>query len=155
MKVTKGVGKIFFISKKDALYSVGIWGTIAVVFFSVFPATFILSISDFVGLVIGIIVIACLIWAWFSIGYLIENNTLKIQVGPIEQKIDIKEIKNITKEKSVWSAAALSMDRVVIQYGNYGYAHVSPKKEYEFIKLVLSKNPQIQIDDALSKLYKI
>jgi len=92
---------------------------------------------------------------WFGTGYRVENNKLKIQGGPFKQTVDIQEIKKITKEKSVMTSAALAIDRVLIHYGHYKYASISPKKEYEFIKLLLSKNPNIQIDDALAKLYKI
>lgn len=156
----KEVVEIFFISKKDTFYSVAIWGTIALLFFAVFPTTFPLKISDFVGIGIGVIIISFLIWAWFGTGYHIEHNVLQIRNGPFKMTVDIREIKNITKEKSVWAAAALSMDRLVIQYGNCNPydnkdVHVSPKKEHEFIELLLSKNPQIKIDDTLSEIYKI
>ncbi len=50
------------------------------------------------------------------------------------------------------TSAALSIDRMLIHYGSYKYASISPKKELEFIKILLSKNPQIEIDDALTKL---
>lgn len=147
---------MYFISKQDAFYSVAIWGAIAVAFLTmIFPVLLTFNISSFVLLVLGLMIIVWLIWIWFSTGYFVENNTLIIQGGPIKQTVDIQEIKKITKEKSILSAAALSIDRLQMQYGNYKYALVSPKQEYEFIKLLLSKNPQIQIDDALSKLYEI
>lgn len=147
---------MFFISKKDVFYTFLIWGAIAVGFLTmVFPVFFTLSISNFIAMVLALMVISWLIWVWFSTGYRVENNMLKIEVGPFKQTVDIQEIKKITKEKSVVTSAALAIDRVLIQYGNYKYARISPKKEYEFIKLLLSKNPQIQIDDALSKRFKI
>lgn len=92
---------------------------------------------------------------WFGTGYRVENNTLKIQGGPFKQTVNIQEIKKITKEKSIVTSAALAIDRLLIHYDNYKYASISPKEEYEFIKLLLNKNPQIQIDKALSTLYKI
>lgn len=142
---------IYFISKKDVFYSSLIWGTIALAFFTiVYPSFFIFSIYNLIGLII----ISWLIWIWLGTGYRVENNTLKIQSGPLKKTVDIQEIKKITKEKSIVTSAALAIDRILIHYGNYKYASISPKKEYEFIKLLLSKNPQIQIDDALSKLYK-
>lgn len=147
---------MFFVSKKDTFYSIAIWGGIAVGFLTMFsPIFFTLSIANFVALVFGFIIISWLIWIWFSTGYLVENNTLKIQAGPLKQTVDIQEIKKITKEKSILTAAALTIDRIVIQYGNYKYARVSSKEEYAFIKLLLSKNSRIQIDDTLSKLYNI
>lgn len=147
---------MFFVSKKDTFYSVAIWGAIVVGFLTmVSPVLFTLSISNFVLLILGLIIIVWLIWIWFSTGYLVQDYTLKIQGGPFKQTVNIKEIKKITKEKSVVTAGALATDRLLIYYGNYKYASISPKKEYEFIKSLLNKNPQIQIDDTLSKLYKL
>lgn len=144
---------MFFISKKDVIYTVFIWGTIALGFITiVFPIFSAFSIANFIVLVLSLIVISWLIWVWFSLGYSIENNTLIIKAGPFKQKVDIQKIKKISKGKSVVTSAALSIDRMLIHYGSYKYASISPKKELEFIKILLSKNPQIEIDDALTKL---
>lgn len=145
---------MFFISKKDTFYGVAIWGGIAVVSLTmIFPSFFTLSISNLVVLLLGVIIVGWLIWIWFSTRYIVDNNTLKIQAGPLKQIVNIQNIKKITNEKSILTAATLSIDRMVIHHGNFEYARVSPKKDDEFIKLLLSKNPQIQID--LSKPYKV
>jgi len=147
---------MFFISKRDVFYTFLIWGGIVVGFLTVIlPSFSTLSILNVIVLVLGLIIIGWLIWIWFSTGYFIEKNTLKMQGGPFKQTINIQKIKKITKEKSIVTAPALAINRLLIQYGNYKYVSISPKQEYEFIKLLMSKNPQIQIDDALSKLYKI
>jgi|SRR5690625_523575 len=149
----KEVGEIFFISKKDTFYTFAIWGAIVVVFLTMFFPTFLtFSMSNFVLLILGLIITVWLIWIWFSTGYLVENNTLIIKAGPFKQTIDIQEFRKITKEKSMLTSGALSIDRLQIQYGNYKYIGISPKKEDEFIKLLRSKNLEIQIDDDLSKL---
>lgn len=147
---------IYFKSKKDVFYSSLLWGGIALAFFTiVYPSVFNLSISNLIGFILGLIIIGWLILIWFGTGYRVENNTLNIQGGPFKQTVDIQKIKKITKEKSVVTSAALAIDRLLIHYGNYKYASISPKDEYEFIKVLLSKNPQIQIDEALTTLYKI
>lgn len=152
----KVVSKMFFISKKDTFYSIAIWGAIAVVFLTmVFPVFLTFSISNFVLLVLGLIIIVWLPWIWFSTGYLVEDNTLIIQAGPFKQTVDIKEIRKIMKEKSILTSGALSIDRLQIQYGKYKYVGISPKKEYEFIKLLRRKNSEVQIDDGLSNRYKL
>lgn len=152
----KGVGTIFFISKKDTFYSVLIWGGVVLVFLPIsFHSVFNMSIANFILLVFGLMITGWIIWIWFSTGYRIKNHTLKIEGGPLTQTVDIMEIKKITKEKSLVTAAALSIDRVLIHYGNNKFASISPKEEREFIKLLLSKNPHIQIGDDLSELYKI
>jgi len=151
------VSEIVFVSKKDALYFVAIWGTIilglTVIVDSSFTSSF-LSVSYWFALILILILIVWLIWIWFSTGYLVENNSLIIRAGPLKQTIDIQEIKKITREKSILTSGALSIDRLQIQYGKYKYVGISPKKEYEFIALLRSKNPQIQIDDSISSFYK-
>ena len=134
-----------------------IWGTIALVFLSIiFPFMITLSIFNFIWALFGFIIIGFFIWLWFGTGYHVKNNTVKIQTGPFKQIIAVKDIKKITKKKSVWSAAALATDRLVIRYGKYDWdVLVSPKKEQEFIKLLLKKNPQIQVDEGLSKRYNL
>lgn len=147
---------MYFKSKKDVFYSILIWGAIALCFFTmVLPIFSTLSITNFIVLTLGLIIIGWLIWVWFSIGYRVENNTLIIEGGLSKQTVDIQEIKKITKEKSIVTAAAIAIDRLLLHCGNYKYVSISPKKEYEFIKLLRSKNPQIQIDDDLAKHYKI
>lgn len=149
--------QIFFISKKDSLYFSLIWGTMALVFLSIiFPFIFTFSLFNLIWGFLGFIIIGFFAWIWFGTGYHVENNTVKIKTGPFKQTINVQDIKKITKKKSVWSAAALATDRLVIRYGKYDWdVLVSPKQEYEFIKLLLSENPQIQIDQSLSKRYKL
>lgn len=152
----KEVNELYFISKKDTFFSVAIWGAIVLALFTiVYPSISTFSISNLISLILGLTLISWLIWIWFGTGYRVENNTLKIQGGPLKQTLDIQEIKKITKRKSILAAAALASERLVIHHGNYKYALVSPKQECEFIKLLLSKNPQIQLEEALSNLYKI
>lgn len=121
---------------------------------STFSSSF-LSVSYWIALILVPVFIIWLIWIWFNTGYRVVNNTLKIEAGPLKQTIDIQEIRKLTRERSISTSGALSIERLQIQYGKYKYVGISPKKEYEFIQLLLSKNPQIQIDDSISKLYKI
>src|SRR5699024_12866905 len=93
---------------------------------------------------LGLLIIAFFIWLRFDRGYRIENNTIKIEQGPIKDTIKIQDIKIISKKKSFLAAASLAIDRLELRYGRYGSVFVSPKKEYEFIRLLLSKSPKIQ-----------
>lgn len=148
---------IFFISRKDAIYNFIIWGTVILGLTALVDASFsssFLSVSYWIALILIPIIIVWLIWVWFSAGYLIEKNSLIIKAGPFKQTIDIQEIRKITRVKSILTSGALAIDRLQIQYGKYKSIDISPKEEYELIKLLLSKNPQIQIDDSISKLYK-
>lgn len=103
-----------------------------------------------------IIISGFLLWLWFGIGYYVENGTITIQHGPIKDTIEVRKINEIQKRKSVWSAASLAMDRLVLEYGKFNVNMiVSPEQEYEFIKLILSKNSEIQIDEKLSEMYTL
>ncbi|WP_405097096.1 PH domain-containing protein [Oceanobacillus sp. FSL H7-0719] len=140
---------IFFSSKKDSLYSLAIWGTIAILFFSII-LNFSLSIFNIIWILIGVITIGFLIWVWFGTGYRIENEVIKIQNGPFKWKVSIQDINSISKRKSILATPALSVERLVLHYGRYGEMQLSPKAKSEFIELLLTKNPQIKLDDTLS-----
>ncbi|MFS0751660.1 PH domain-containing protein [Oceanobacillus sp. 1P07AA] len=56
-----------------------------------------------------------LIWVWFSTGYQIANDIVKVKAGPFKKTINIQEINKISQRKSVCTAAALATDRLVIQ----------------------------------------
>ena len=142
--------KIFFTSKKDIIYFLAVWGTIILVFLSII-FNFSLTVFNLFWGLIGLIAIGLLIWIWFGTGYRIENETIKIQNGPFKWKISIKEINSISKRKSLLATPALSVDRLVLQYGKYGDMLLSPKNECEFIELLLTKNSQIKLDEKISK----
>lgn len=145
--VRRVVTQIFFASKKDALYSFVIWGSIFLILIAILPLTGTLSVPNVIGRLLGLTMVVLLIWVWFNTGYRIENESITIQSGPFKQRINVQEITKISKKKSVWSAAALSTDRLVIKYGKYNWeVLVSPKKENEFIQLLVTMNSKIQLD---------
>lgn len=65
----KEVSQIFFVSKKDALYSVVIWGTIVLILSVVIRSIITFSASNFIEGLVGLIIVCLLIWVWFSTGY--------------------------------------------------------------------------------------
>ena len=147
---------MYFVSKKDITYFLVIWGTIAISSsIVIIPIIYATSIFHLLWVLLGLLIIAFFIWLWFGSGYKIENGTIKIEHGPIKDTIKIQDIKRISKKKSFLAAASLAIDRLELRYGRYGSVFVSPKKEYEFIRLLLSKSPEIQMDKELSKMYKL
>ena len=120
-----------------------IWGTVFLI--SVFGVIRFLTegfhlLSDLITLSIIIFTL----WLWFDTGYRIEDGTIEIRSGPLKQKIHIQDIYKISKEKSLLSAPALAMDRIVLHYGHYEMVHLAPEREEEFINLLLEINPNIQ-----------
>lgn len=146
---------MYFVSKKDITYFFVIWGVIAISsLIVILPIIYATSIFHLLWLLLGLLIIAFFIWLWFGTGYKIENDIIKIEHGPIKDTVKIRDIKKISKKKNFIAAASLAIDRLELQYGRYGSVFVSPKKEYEFIRLLLNKSPEIQMDNKLSEMYK-
>lgn len=68
-----------------------------------------------------------------------------ITSGPVKKRIFIRDIKRISNTKNPIAAYALSFDRLEIVYGSYETEIISPKNKEQFINLVKSKNPHIEI----------
>lgn len=99
------------------------------------------------GYIIATLILTLLLWIWFGTGYKVEGEFLKVRYGPFKSKIKIKEIKNIRRTKSPFTAPALSVDRLEILYSTYDVISISPKSESELIHSLLVINPSIQLDD--------
>ncbi|PEX84248.1 PH domain-containing protein [Bacillus cereus] len=84
-------------------------------------------------------------WSWFTTKYIVGEETITIRSGLIKKRIFIRDIKRISNTKNPIAAYALSFDRLEIVYGTYETEIISPKNKEEFINLVKSKNPQIEI----------
>ncbi|MFD2561181.1 PH domain-containing protein [Aquimarina rubra] len=77
--------------------------------------------------------------------YTIDHNKLKIKCGLFSFKpIDIDEIKEISKTKSIISSPAPSFDRIEIKYGQFNKVIVSPKDKYHFVEDLTKINPRIK-----------
>lgn len=75
--------------------------------------------------------------------YKIDNGELLVKSGVFKTTVSIAEIEDIKPTKSLWSAPALSIDRLVIHYGDGNRVVVSPKDKQEFIEAIRER----QIDD--------
>ncbi|WP_228550224.1 PH domain-containing protein [Salinibacillus xinjiangensis] len=110
-----------------------------------------ITYDSVLGTIISGLIIGLLLWIWFGTGYRVERGVIKVRSGPFKSTIKIGEIKKLSKTKSPFSAPALSIDRLEILYGKYNIMNISPKNEYEFVQLLVTKNPRIQLDKKLSK----
>lgn len=88
----------------------------------------------------------CLIWIWFKTGYIIKDNQLKIQYGPFKKNIKIDEIHSIRKTKNPFTAPALSMDKIEINYSRHRTIAISPKNKTEFVHQLLKQSPHIKTE---------
>ncbi|MCU5656141.1 PH domain-containing protein [Bacillus mycoides] len=84
-------------------------------------------------------------WSWFSTKYIVKEEIIMITSGQVKKRIFIRDIKRISNTKNPIAAYALSFDRLEIVYGSYETEIISPKNKEQFINLVKSKNPHIEI----------
>lgn len=128
-----------FKSKKDLWLGLILWG--AMIF------GLVATIMDGGWLVIIIMVVSTILVGvlWFTIAYYIEEDILKIKVGPFTSKIPIKDIKSIKNTRNPLSSAALSLDRIHISYGHHRMALISPKDKEKFIEELSKINRHIKL----------
>jgi len=99
---------------------------------------------------IGIIIFLSIVFIFIAhfflkTQYSIENNKLKIKCGLFSYKpIDIDEIKEISKTKSILSSPAPSFDRIEIKYGKFNEVIISPKDKFHFAEDLTKINPNIK-----------
>ncbi|MHA6260570.1 PH domain-containing protein [Sporosarcina sp. CAU 1771] len=137
---------IFFASKRDSFYFIAVWGTILILLISIL-LTFSFTFFNLLWGLLSLLAIGFLIWIWFGTGYQIENETIQIKNGSFKWIVKIHDINRISKRRSLLATPSLSMDRLVVHYGTYGEMLLSPKDEAEFIDLLLTKNPQIELNE--------
>ncbi|WP_438317028.1 PH domain-containing protein [Sporosarcina sp. FA9] len=143
---------MYFPTKKDVWFSIIIWGfilfMILIYIFGGEPVGWqLITYKSIPGYIIGALIITLLLWIWFGTGYKIEGEFLKVRYGPFKSKINIKEIKVIRRTKNPFTAPALSVDRLEIQFSKFDVINISPKSESQLIHSLLAINPHIQLDD--------
>lgn len=97
----------------------------------------------------GLLIIALfLMLVFFYLGsskYIVEDDCLIVKTGfGNTQTIPLQAITGITEATNPW-AAALSLDRIEIAYGEKRLLVIAPERKSEFIKLLCEKNPNIRI----------
>lgn len=88
----------------------------------------------------------CCMWIWFKTGYTIEDNFLKIQYGPFKREIKIDEIQSIRQTRNPFTAPALSMDKIEINYAKFNTIEISPKNKVELVNQLIKQNSNIKTD---------
>ncbi|WP_022943033.1 PH domain-containing protein [Psychromonas hadalis] len=73
------------------------------------------------------------LWILFSTHYFVDDDTLLIKSGPFKWNIAIASITNICNSQSLFSGAALSLQRLKISYGDNKSVLISPKLQNEFL----------------------
>lgn len=134
--------KFIFKSKKDNWVALIIWVIILLPVIFLFKDE---TLSFFTLIVLSLSSLLCL-WIWYGTYYTIEDKSLRYQTGPFYGSIDIMSIKNIYKTRSITSSAALSMDRICIQFEKYNEVFISPVNKEEFVRVLKKINPNIVVE---------
>ncbi|PGO34166.1 hypothetical protein CN984_02530 [Bacillus cereus] len=100
---------------------------------------------DYFLLFFTIPLVILFVWSWFSTKYIVGEKEITIRSGLVKKRIRIRDIKRISDTKNPIAAYALSFDRLEIVYDSYKIEIISPKDKAQFIQLVKSKNPHIEI----------
>ena len=137
-----------FISSKNSL-------TITILWFLVLFLSVMMFISyqekkvSIVPIIIISLVTALIIWVLLDTRYVIKNGNLLYRSGPFRGRIDINKIKSIEYFSGfnipVNFKPALGNKGFIINYNKFDTIYVSPKLNENFLKEILSINPNILV----------
>ena len=137
-------------SKKDVLFQVFTLGLIG--FFIGIVTSELFSGNTITGEMIWscflmLLVSGFLLWCYYGTYYELTQTHLKYYCGPIRGHIEIKEIREIIKEKTLWVGLkpATARKGLIIKYGKYDEIYISPESNDEFISHILAINDAIKI----------
>ncbi|HIB37557.1 PH domain-containing protein [Mesonia sp.] len=141
-----------FKSRKDLLFKVIAFGFptlfigILIIKVSVygFPET-----SFYISGIFIALTSVLLLWIYFQTYYQLSPSKLIYKSGPLKGEIEIKSIREIEKEKTLWSGLkpATARKGLIIKYNRFDEIYISPLDNNIFIEKILELNPNIKIVD--------
>jgi hypothetical protein len=78
-------------------------------------------------------VLALILWLYWSTRYTISGDFLLVKSGPFSWVIPIEDITSIEPTRNAMSSPALSLDRLLINYGHGSELMISPKDRARFM----------------------
>lgn len=95
------------------------------------------SVRDSLVLILAALAVGTLI-AWLVLGthYSVDRDTLRIIAGPFRWKVRLDDIRDVEATRNPLSSPALSLDRLMIHYGNGRRIMVSPADKAGFLKAI-------------------
>jgi membrane protein YdbS with pleckstrin-like domain len=87
-------------------------------------------------ILVGIAVVALMLWLIIGTHYTVDRGTLRIVSGPFRWKVPIDQISSVEATKSPLSSPALSLDRLRVRYGKNRRILISPADRVGFLKAI-------------------
>jgi len=138
-----------FKSKKDFLFQLIILGIVGFCISMVVVEGMGTGLDKWNFITINILLFVCgfLLWVYYGTSYELTQTHLKYNCGPIKEKIEIKEIREIIKDKTLWVGLkpATARKGLIIKYGKYDEIYISPETNDKFINHILELNDAIKI----------
>ena len=141
-----------FKSKKDFLFQLIILGIVGFCISMVVVEGMGTGLDKWNFITINILLFVCgfLLWVYYGTSYELTQTHLKYNCGPIKGKIEIKEIREIIKDKTLWVGLkpATARKGLIIKYGKYDEIYISPETNDKFINHILELNDAIKITSS-------
>ena len=96
-----------------------------------------LALASTVG---GIVLVA---WMLLGTDYTIEPDRLVVRCGPLRWRIPLSDIHAVTPTHDAFSAPALSLDRLRIDYGRGRSVMISPRDRTRFIAALDARRARV------------
>ena len=74
------------------------------------------------------------LWLFLSTSYAVDPVNLTVRCGPVTRVVPLQSITRVVALRSIESAPALSLDRLVIEYGVRQHVVISPKDKPGFLE---------------------
>lgn len=139
-----------FESRKDTFFNLFTIGSLALLIaILVYITVGDLSWVDLLVLLFLSAVIGLLLWIYFDTSYQINKNKIYYKSGPFRGNIEINNIVEIIRGKTLWSGlkAATAQKGLIIKYEKYNEIYISPKTNDLFIAKLLELNNEIKITE--------
>lgn len=118
---------------------------LAFAFMNLFIQTDLSLISAIFVFIIILITTILLAWMYFKTFYEIRNDLIYYRCGPFHGKLDIKIIREIEVNKTMYVGfkPALDINGLIVKYNKWEDIYFSPEKADEFIAELIKINPSI------------
>ena len=141
-----------FKSKKDFLFQLITLGIVGFCISMVLVEGVESGLDKWNFITINMLLFVCgfLLWIYYGTYYELTQTHLKYNCGPIKGSIEIKEIREIIKDKTLWVGLkpATARKGLIIKFGKYDEIYISPETNDEFINHILELNDAIKIRTA-------